>query len=102
MNTYILSAPSSKISWAALGTIVCALSLMYIVQINKLVELTYQAAEYREQVQTLDKETATLEQLSGETFSTPQLEHMAQLLRFERVTSVNYIKIGGEVVARNQ
>ena len=100
MNTHILSIPSNRISWFALGVLACALSLMYIVQINKLVELTYQTAEYEESVRALGKETAGLEQLSGKVFSIPQLEQMAQQLRFERVGAVSYVKIGGGTVAQ--
>lgn len=101
MNTSILSLPSNRISWFVLGALACILSLMYIVQINKLVELTYQIAEYEERVRALGIETAALEMRSGQIFSVPQLEQMAQSLRFERVEVVNYVKIGGEVVARN-
>ncbi|MBI2452719.1 MAG: hypothetical protein HYV55_00605 [Parcubacteria group bacterium] len=100
MNTYILSVPSNKISWAALGVLACMLSLLYIVQINRLVELTYQTLEYEEGVKILSKETATLEMRSGETFSIPQLELLAQTLQFERVNTVRYITIGGGVVAK--
>ena len=101
MNTHILSVPSAKISWAALGVLACMLSLLYIVQINRLVELTYQTLEYEEGIKILGKETATLEMRSGETFSIPQLELLAQTLQFERVNPVQYITIGGEVVAQN-
>lgn len=100
MNTHILSIPSNRISWFALGVLACALSLMYIVQINKLVELTYQTAEYEQQVRSLGKETAGLEQVSGEMFSISQLEQMAQTLRFERVGVVSYVKVGGGTVAK--
>ncbi len=101
MNTRILSVSSNKMSWAALGVFACILSLMYIVQINRLVELTYQTLEYEEGVKILDKETSTLEIRSGEIFSIPQLELLAQTLQFERVSNVRYITIGGEVVAQN-
>ena len=101
MNTYILSIPSGRMSWFALGAVACALSLMYIVQINKIVEFTYQAAEYEESIRALDEETAALEMRSGEMFSISQLEHMAQALRFERVGAVNYVRIGGGTVAQN-
>ena len=100
MNTHILSIPSGKISWVTLGVIACMLSLLYIVQINRLVELTYQTLEYEEGVKILNKETAALEMRSGETFSIPQLELLAQTLQFERVNSVRYITIGGGVVAQ--
>ena len=101
MNTRILSVSSNKISWAALGIFACILSLMYIVQINRLVELTYQTLEYEEGVKILGKETATLEMRSGEIFSISQLELLAQMLQFERVNNVRYVTIGGEVVAQN-
>ena len=54
MNTHTLSVPSGKISWAALGVLACMLSLLYIVQINRLVELTYQTLEYEEGIKNLE------------------------------------------------
>jgi predicted PurR-regulated permease PerM len=112
-STYILNPPFSivrgltfklrlnlKIFWILSFTLLAALLVSYIFQINALVEKTYRIQSYRQQINKIYQENENLRIKSVKNNSLSNIEVLIQNLGFEKIQDVHYIQILGSQVVK--
>jgi len=110
MTTAILRLPRiktislSRINWKAvciLGFLMCLLPLVfYIYQINTLTRGTYLINSYENQIEEISRENKKLELGFAENTFLEQILSKTQHLDFQKITSVKYIQIPDNSVAK--
>ncbi|MDO8470833.1 MAG: hypothetical protein Q7S63_02540 [bacterium] len=79
-----------------------ALVCLYVIQINLVVAATYRISGYEKAFRSLSEETKSLQAQEATTRSFKTIEELASAMQFEKVTHVEYIQVGGAVVAQGK
>lgn len=82
--------------------LVASLLVFYIFQVNALTGLVYQVAEQEYAFDALEENFGSIEQKYLETLSRKNLEDLAELFVFERVSTITYLEVFGPGVAQSR
>ena len=82
--------------------LVASLLVFYIFQVNALTGLVYQVAEQEYAFDVLQEDFGSIEQKHLESLSRKNLEDLAELLVFERISTITYLQVFGGGVAQSR
>ena len=94
-----------RVNWkivCVFAFLTCLLSLIfYIYQINFLTKSAYSISSYENQIKTISQENKNLEIGFAENSFLGEVFAKVQSLNFQKITSVKYIQIPDNLVAKN-
>jgi hypothetical protein len=82
-----------------LGAFLAGLLALYIFQVNALTAQVYHIGDQEKQIGQLKEQSIHLEAQHLPSLSRTEMEELAQLLQFERVQGVSYLRVLGPAVA---
>ncbi|MEK7542369.1 MAG: hypothetical protein AAB524_01575 [Patescibacteria group bacterium] len=78
------------------------LIFLYIFQLNSLTTSAWRIAEIEQQLTQLKHENTALQIKAYQTMPVLQLQELARLRNFEKITSITYLRLPSGLVAQNQ
>lgn len=87
----------------SLGLILAGfLAGFYIFQLNSLTTLVWHTAEAERQLIFLKHQNTALQTKAYQALSLGDLEEIARLRNFEKITTITYVRLSDGLVAKNQ
>ena len=99
--TFILSLTYKKTSWIISSVFLVFLVIFYIFQVNALIGIAYRIAEQENTALTLETEKRMLEMQYIYSSSFQDIDNMAQVLEYEKIGKVVYLKASRGGVAQS-
>ncbi|OHA62863.1 MAG: hypothetical protein A3E07_00925 [Candidatus Wildermuthbacteria bacterium RIFCSPHIGHO2_12_FULL_45_9] len=102
MQFLLFSAYRNKFLWGFGMFSTAILVVLYIMQLNSITQLAYDIAESEQEIETMEEHIALMQETTVQTMSYQNMEELAGALGFERINHIEYIKVPGGAVARQQ
>lgn len=78
------------------------LLVLYIMQLNSITQFAYDIAEREQEIEKIEKQIALMQEKTAQAISHQNMEELADALGFERINHIEYVKVPGGAVARQQ
>ena len=101
MNILQLFSYQSKVLWLVIILVIGLLLSLYIVQVNLLTGSAYHISSLESQLKELRESNKSLERTYMQAIQLRNLDELASIMGFEKISSVSYIKVIDTVVAQN-
>ena len=102
MTTHFSSLYQSKLVWVLSVLITGLLIGFYIFQLNSLTTLAWHISEVEQQLTQIKHQNTALEAKAYQGISFRELEKLAKVQNFQKITSITYLVPLGGSVAQNQ
>ncbi len=101
MNILLSFPYQSKVVWAVTILSIGLLLGLYVVQVNLITGSAYSISSLEGQLKELGESNKSLERTYMQAIQLRNLDEMASLMGFEKISSVSYIRVIDSAVAQN-
>ncbi|HEA84484.1 MAG TPA: hypothetical protein ENI04_00695 [Candidatus Wildermuthbacteria bacterium] len=101
MNILLSFPYQSKLVWAATILLIGLLLALYIVQVNLITGSAYNISSLEGQLKEFRESNKSLERTYMQAIQLRNMDEMASLMGFEKISSVSYIRVIDSAVAQN-
>ena len=101
MNILLSFPYQNKVVWVISILAIGLLLALYTIQVNLLTGSAYHISSLESQLQEMRESNKSLERTYMQTIQLRNLDEIASIMGFEKISSISYIKVIDTVVAQN-